>query len=180
MNKLSCVTYSGDKHTNANIKETDPSAKLRTLKITASNGDWFIFSPDKGRGEKKLMSPLLAVGGGHQHHRACDAVIVMLKQVGLQIIFVELKSNSPSGYVGQFQSTRQFTKYIFGLLNEFNNISFPNIEERFIVFHTSKTKKILLNKLPTKLKAFSKSSNDPMYPQKELVTDGQTIYLNQF
>ncbi len=176
---LACITYSGDQHTSAKIKESDPCAQLKTVNILASNGDWFVFAPDKGRGRAALMSPLLAVGAGHQHHRACDAVIVVLKNAVLKLIFVDLKSSSPSGYSGQFQSTRQFTRYLLGLLAEFYNHSFASIEEQFLLLHTAKTKKVLLNKKPTLLACANKPSRDPKKPQKELVEDGVSIYMKQ-
>lgn len=179
MNSLTCVTYSGDQHTGVKIKENDPSAKLKTVNISAQNGDWFVFDPDKGRGKAALMSPLLAVGSSYQHHRACDAVIVVLKDTVLKLIFIDLKSASPSCYTGQFQSTRQFTKYLLGLLNEFQGIYFRTIEERFILFHTARTQKILLNKKPTYWSSKNSFSIDPKNPQKELVESGVTIYLKQ-
>lgn len=176
---LACVAYSGDQHTGAKIKERDPSAKLRTVNILAPNGDWFVFDPDKGRGKAALMSPLLAVNGGHQHHRACDAVIVVFKDQKLRLIFIDLKSDSPSGYSGQFQSTRQFARYLLGLISEFHALSFPSIEERFILFHTSNAKKVLFNKKSTIFSCKNRPSCDPKRPQKELVPDGVTIYLKQ-
>lgn len=179
-NTLNCVTYSGDQHTGAKIKETDPTAKLKTINISAPNGDWFVFDPDKGRGKAALMSPLLAVGGSYQHHRACDAVIVVLKDAALKLIFIDLKSDSPTNrYKGQFQSTRQFTKYLLGLLSEFHDISFPAVEERFLLLHTARTKKVLLNKKPTFWNNKNSYSIDPKSPQKELVEDDATIYLKQ-
>lgn len=176
---LNCVTYSGDQHTSAKIKETDSSAKLKLVNIKAQNGDWFIFDPDKGRGQSKLMSPLLKTGREHDHHRACDAVIVVLDAERLWLIFIDLKSSAPSGYISQFQSTRQFAKYLLGLLEEFHAITFQTIEERFLLLHTSKSRKLLLNKKPTSLKLQSQSSKDPKQPQKELVNDGVTLYLKQ-
>lgn len=178
-NMLACVTYSGDQHSNAQIKENDPSAHLKTVNIQAPNGDWFVFAPDKGRGRPAKMSPLLIVGGDYQHHRACDAVIAVLKGDILQLIFIDLKSSAPGGYAGQFQSTRQFARYLLGLLEEFHEYKFQQVEERFILFHTAKTKKILLNKTPSLLTCQHKPSSDPRKPQKEVVTDGVTLYLKQ-
>lgn len=175
---LACVPYSGDKHTGAIIKETDPSAQLKTVNIQAPNGDWFVFTPDKGRGKSAKMSPLLAIGGGHQHHRACDAVVAVLKGAVLRLIFIDLKSSAPGGYNAQFQSTRQFARYLLGLLEEFYGISFQ-VEERFVLLHTAKAKKILLNKKPSLLICKNKPSENPKKPQKELVNDGVKIYLKQ-
>lgn len=176
---LSCVTYSGEKHTHIKIKENDPLAQLKTLNIKAPNGDWFVFDPDKGRGKPPLMSPLLATKGKHQHHRACDAVIVVLKPEGLSLIFIDLKSSAPSGFAGQFQSTRQFTHYLLGLLHEFHGISFKPVLERFVIFQTPKNKRVLLAKKPTVFRCANRSSSDPKAAQKELVHDGATLYLKQ-
>lgn len=178
-NTLAHVTYSGNQHTGIKIKETDPTAQLKTVNILAPNGDWFVFDPDKGRGRTALMSPLLAAGSNHQHHRACDAVIIVLKESVLRLIFIDLKSASPSGYSGQFQSTRQFARYLLGLLNEFYGLSFQSVEERFVLFHTAKGRKVLLNKKPTVFACKNKPSCDPKAPQKELVDDGVTLYLKQ-
>lgn len=176
---LSCVTYSGEKHTHIKIKENDPHAQLKTLNIKAPNGDWFSFDPDKGRGKAALMSPLLATVGNHQHHRACDAVIAVLKADVLNLIFIDLKSSAPSGFSGQFQSTRQFSRYLLGLIQEFHSISFKVVNERFIVFHTPKAKRVLLAKRPTIFNCLNRPSNDPKAAQKELVHDGATLYLKQ-
>ena len=173
------MTYSGEKHTHIKIKETDPLAQLKTLNIKAPNGDWFAFDPDKGRGKAALISPLLSIGKIHDHHRACDAVIAVLKSDGLHLIFIDLKSNNPVGYAGQFQSTSQFASYLLGLLKEFHSIVFEAIHERFIVFHTSKAKRVLLDKKPTVFNCSSRSSSNPKAAQKELVHDGATLYLKQ-
>lgn len=178
-NSLSCVSYSGDQHTHIQIKETDTLAKLKTLNISAPNGEWFAFSPDKGRGKAALMSPLLIVDKEHNHHRACDAVIAVLKTDGLHLIFIDLKSNNPVGYAGQFQSTRQFTCYLLGLLKEFHSIVFKAVYQRFIVFHTSPTKRIFLNKKSTVFRCSNKFSIDPKAAQKEVIHDGATLYLKQ-
>ena len=176
---LSCVSYSGDRHTHIQIREADALAKLKTLNIAAPNGDWFAFESDKGRGKAALMSPLLSVGKIYDHHRACDAVIAVLKPDGLHLIFIDLKSNNPVGYAGQFQSTRQFAYYLLGLLKEFHSIVFEAIHERFIVFHTSKTKRVLLDKKPTVFRCASRSSSNPKEAQKEVIHDGATLYLKQ-
>lgn len=176
---LSCVTYSGDRHTHIKIKESDPLAQLKTLNIVAPNGDWFAFDPDKGRGKPPLMSPLLATKGKHQHHRACDAVIVVLKPDGLSLIFIDLKSSAPSGFAGQLQSTRQFTRYLLGLLDEFHGVTFKPVRERFIIFQTPSNKRVSLAKRTTVFRFANRSSNDPKAAQKELIHDGATLYLKQ-
>lgn len=181
MNMLSCVGNRGDQHSDFIIKETDKSALLKKVTIKAGNGDWFVFDPDRGRGmgPSAKMSPLLAVGRQYCHQRACDAVLVVLKDEILRLIFIDLKSNEPSGYASQFQSTRQFARYLLGLLNEFKGVSFPNVEERFLLLHTGKAKKPLLYKTPTRLNSIGTTSKDPRNPQTKVVADNVTILLKE-
>ncbi|WP_213058195.1 hypothetical protein, partial [Escherichia coli] len=95
---LSCCTYRGDQHTNILIKEDDALAKLKLVKLLAPNGEWFSFNPDKGRGRNALMSPLLTAGNGHDHHRACDCVVLIAKERELTALYIDLKSGNPVGY----------------------------------------------------------------------------------
>ena len=98
---ISCVTGNSDQHTHILIKESDTKARLKKVTLRASSHcDWFAFNPDKGRGKPCRMSPLLATGSQYDHHRACDAVIVAVKGHRLQVVYIDLKSNNPEGYVG--------------------------------------------------------------------------------
>ena len=87
-NSLSCTSYRGDQHTHILIEETDRLASLKKVTLSAPNGDWFSFAPDKGlgKGAAAKMSPLLATGPQHDHHRACDSVIVVCKQGRLHVL----------------------------------------------------------------------------------------------
>lgn len=122
LDSLSCWTYNGAQHTHILIKETDAAAKLKSVTLTAPAGDWFSFDPDKGRGRAAQMSPLLATGQTHDHHRACDCVVLVNRGGQLTALYVDLKSGNPVGYSGQFKSTRQFVRYALGLLEEFHGI----------------------------------------------------------
>lgn len=179
---LSCVTYTGAAHTNILIKETDPAAKLRLINVQAPLGDWLAFDPDKGRGRPPVMSKLLRVGAGLHHHKACDAVFVVIDAVSnsCKLVFIDLKSDAPSGFKEQFQSTYRFTMYMLGLLEEFFGHSFDLIECRFFLLHTGSSRKALLNKRPTLSGWKNRASNDPRNPQMELVNNGQRLYLKQF
>jgi hypothetical protein len=124
------------------------------------------------------MSPLLAIGATHSHHRACDAVLLALVNGKLIAVFVELKSSGPAGYVGQLKGTRCFFHYLLRIAKEFHDITFDSVEERFVVFHGPKLGKRTLNKKPTLHKAvIGKHSTDPNNPLKELVSNGVTIPL---
>ena len=122
---LSCCTYRGDMHTHVLIEEHDILAKLKKVTLIAPNGDWFSFDPDKGRGRNALISPLLATGKMHDHHRACDCVVLVRRAGRLIALYIDLKSEAPKGYAGQFKSTRQFVRYALGLLAEFHGYSGP-------------------------------------------------------
>jgi len=172
------VRYNGDQHTDIKVKENDPSATLRTLNIKTTNGDWFMFDPDRGRGASKKMSPILSVGTSYEHHKACDAVI-LVKNCGEQYaLFIELKSSSrQGGFKGQLRSTRCFLKYLLYIAEEFHSVQFPIIKERFIVFHSTKSKKTTLSKKPTIFQRTSVLLGDPNNPRKEIISDGATFYL---
>jgi hypothetical protein len=176
-NSLSCITYQGNQHTHILIEENDRQALLKKVTLLAPNGDWFAFAPDKGRGRKAQMSPLLATASVHSHHCACDAVIVVRKNQTLTVIFVDLKSGNPSGYSSQFQSSRQFMRYVLGLLDEFHGFKFAKIEERFVIFWGGK--KTLLDKRSTLHSCKNRASHNPKSAQKELVTNGTSLYLKE-
>ncbi len=174
---LSCSTYNGGQHTHVLINETDPLAKLKSVTLTASNGDWFSFDPDKGRGNPAKMSPLLATGAGHDHHRACDCVVLVNRDNQITALYVDLKSGNPVGYTGQFKSTRQFVRYALGLLEEFHGIKLTLAEERFVVLYGGKP--ALLNKTTTVPKPEQLGKTQPDKPHKRLVTQPAKLYLKE-
>jgi hypothetical protein len=175
---LSCTGYRGDQHTHIMIEETDRLAALKKVTLSAPNGDWFSFAPDKGRGRAAQMSPLLATGPGHDHHRACDSVIMVCKQGRLQVLYIDLKSENPKGYAGQFKSTRQFVGYVLGLLKEFHGETFTGPEERYVILYGGK--KPLLDKKPTvpQTKKIGRTRPDAAF--KREVANGARLFLKEF
>lgn len=163
LNSLNCVTYNGDQHTHILIEETDVSATLTKVILLVPNGDWFSFNPDKGRGKTAIMSSLLAIGKEYDHHRACDCVVIVNRNGQLTVVYIDLKSGNPIRYSGQFKSTRQFVRYVLGLLEEFHQEKLVIIEERYIILYGGKT--LLPNQTPTvpKLKKIGKNSPDAAY-----------------
>lgn len=174
---LSCCTYNGSQHTHVLIKETDAAAKLKSVTLTAPNGDWFSFDPDKGRGKAAQMSALLATSPIHDHHRACDCVILVNRVNQLTAVYVDLKSGNPIGYSGQFKSTRQFVRYAIGLLEEFHGTKLTLAEERFVVLHGGKP--ALLNKTTTVPKRAKLGKTLPDKPHKREVTQPAKLYLKE-
>lgn len=175
---LSCCTYNGAQHTDVLIEESDALAKLKKAKIKAGTGDWFAFCPDKGRGKKELMSPLLACGREHDHHRACDCVIILCRGQRLTIVYVDLKSGNPSGYAGQFKSTRQFVRYAIGLLKEFYASPLEVEREQYVILYGGE-KPLSIRKTVTapKLEKISRTQPDRAY--KREIPNGARLYLRE-
>lgn len=181
---LSCITYNGAQHTHIQINETDTIAKLKKVILNAPNGDWISFDPDEGRKCKHIhqrcnavvMSPLLTINA-HDHHRACDCVVVVNRGGQLTVIYIDLKSGNPDGYAGQFKSTRQFVRYVLGLLDEFHQEKLVIAEERYVIFHVGKAP--LLNKTTSipKPEKMGKSKPDAAY--KREVTNPANLYLKE-
>lgn len=181
---LSCITYNGAQHTHIKIDETDAAAKLRKVTLVAPNGDWFSFDPDEGRKCKRIhqrcnvvvMSPLLAIDG-HDHHRACDCVVVLNRGGQLTLLYIDLKSGNPVGYAGQFKSARQFVRYTLGLLEEFHQEKLEIAEERYVILHGGKLP--LLHKT-TSIPKFEKiGKSKPNAAYKREVTNSASLYLKE-
>lgn len=181
---LSCITYNGAQYTHILIDETDVKAKLKKVTLIAPNGDWLSFDPDEGRKCKRIhqrcnavvMSPLLAIDG-HDHHRACDCVVVLNRGGQLTVVYIDLKSDNPDSYSGQFKSTRQFVRYALGLLDEFHREKLEIAEERYVIFHGGKSP--LLNKTTSipKFEKMGKSKPDAAY--KREVSNPARLYLKE-
>lgn len=174
---LSCCTYRGDQHTHVLIKEDDAHAQLKKVTLKAPNGDWFSFDPDGGRGRMALMSPLLSTGKAYDHHRACDCVVLVRRNGGLIALYIDLKSGNPSGYSGQFKSTRQFLRYALGLLSEFYCDQLTLEEERYVVLYGGKP--ALINKTPTVQKQGKIGKTQPDKPYKREVPNPCSLYLKE-
>lgn len=172
---LSCCTYRGDQHSDVLIEEHDAQAKLKKVTLLASNGDWFSFDPDKGRGPKKLMSPLLTTGNAHDHHRACDCVVLIRRDGKLTAIYIDLKSSNPKRYSGQFKSTRQFLQYAVRLIEEFHGQSLQLDDERYVVLYGGKP--ALLQKTVTAPKPPKVGKTQPDNPYRREVTNPGCLYL---
>lgn len=178
---LSCVTYRGDQHTHILIEEIDVSAKLRKVTLATPNGDWISINPDKGRGKSAKMSPLLAVSDNHSakhgHHCACDNVVFLVRDEKLTVIYIDLKSNNPTGYANQFKSTRQFVRYAIALIEEFHAQKLTITDERYIVLWGGKPTP--LNKKTTVAKPKNSTKTAPDKAYKLEVPDDAKIYLKE-
>lgn len=174
---LSCCTYNGSQHAHVLIEETDRMAKLKKVTLTAPGGDWFSFNPDTGRGKPPKMSPLLAIGAVHNHHRACDCVVIVNHEGKLTALYVDLKSSNPNGYSNQFKSTRQFVRYALSLLEEFHGVKLILGEERFVVLYGGK--QAPLHKTTTVPKGKKIGKTQPDQPYKREVYQPAELYLKE-
>ncbi|MDQ2105126.1 hypothetical protein [Azospirillum isscasi] len=177
LGSLSCCSYRGDQHTHILVEENDPLAKLKKVTLNAPKGNWFSINPDKGRRKEALMSPLLAVGQAHDHHRACDCVVLIWRDGKLVALYIDLKSGNPVGYSGQFKSTRQFVRYALGLLEEFYGFQLALAEERYVVLYGGK--RALINKTPTVPKREGIGKTEPNKPYKREVPNPCQLYLKE-
>jgi hypothetical protein len=173
---LSCSIANGAQHTHVLIEESDALATLRKVQLLAPNGDWIAFNPDKGRGRACQMSALLATGPAHDHHRACDCVVVVNHGDRLTVLYVDLKSSNPKGYAGQFKSTRQFVRYWLGLAEEFHALQW-HVEERYVVLFGGKPTP--LNKRTTVPKVGALGPSRPDQAAKVEIQDGARLFLKQ-
>ncbi len=169
---LACCTYRGDQHTHILIEERDNLAKLKKVTLKVPNGDWFSFDPDNGRGSAALMSPLLMTGKGHDHHRACACVILIRRDNGLTVVYIDLKSGNPVGYTGQFKSTRQFVRYAMGLLSEFHGHTLTLVEERYVVLYGGKSMSIKKTTTAPKVR-----KTQPDKPHKQEIINSGSLHL---
>ena len=124
------------------------------------------------------MSPLLACGREHDHHRACDCVIVLCRGQSLTIVYVDLKSGNPSGYAGQFKSTRQFVRYAIELLKEFYASPLEVEREQYVILYGGE-KPLSIRKTVTapKLEKISRTQPDRAY--KREIPNGARLYLRE-
>ena len=98
----------------------------------------------------------------------------MIPNNKVDIYYIDLKSDKPSGYQGQFKSTRCFIYYVQRLLKELLNIDMEIRKERFIIFHTDSSGAIQsMSNQPSRHTPRDANSVDK--PDKRIVFNGDTI-----
>ncbi len=179
---LACEMADGSSVSDAIVKEKDPNAKLKRLTFSELRPGMLALMIDAGRatdirGRPTLacMSPLFKATGEYDHNCACDAVIVRERaDAACDIAYIDLKSDSPTGYSGQFKSTRCFLIYIAALLNNLYDVPMRIEWERFIICHTDPNNaKSSLGKRPTRPKPSEK--NSPNTPKKYIVLNEGSV-----
>lgn len=93
-------------------------------------------------------------------------------------MYVDLKSGNPSGYAGQFKSTRQFVRYAIELLKEFYASPLEVEREQYVILYGGE-KPLPIRKTVTapKLERISRTQPDKAY-RKE-ISNGARLYLRE-
>ncbi len=185
---LSCKADDGRTHAHAILEESDPSSKLRKVTLSNLKPGMLVLHIDNGRkvfagqsGKKKLatvcMSPLFSMISGKDHNCSCDAVLIRIpdeNDPACEIFYIELKSDRPYGYSGQFRSAKCFFRYMQIVLKEFWGIDMRIAKERYIVLHTdTENARTSLGKQRPQFS--SQSANRPEKPEMHIVKDGMTV-----
>jgi hypothetical protein len=182
---MDCGMVDGNSASHAIIKEDDPNAKLQKLTISELGPGMLALMIDEGRiiqhnGRRVAvcMSPLFTTAANaNDHNCTCDAVIVREgANAACEIVYIDLKSDAPAGYAGQFKSTRCFMRYVRELLRDLYDVPMEITRERFVIFHTdSRNAKPSLGKRPTRFTPAD--ANSPNAPEKHIVRNNDTVRI---
>lgn len=179
---LRCEMVDGATASHAIINETDETTKLHKVTLSELGPGMLVLKVDEGRKVKHngrlvavCMSPLLTTTGDTTHNRACDVVIVReLSGATGELYYIDLKSDSPTSYEGQFISTRCFFRYVQELARQFLAVEMTICKERFIILHTDTSgARRSLGKQKTRFGP--KAANGPNEPDKYIVRDGEIV-----
>ncbi len=178
---LSCIQADGCHVSHVNIEEKDELAKLKRLCLSELKPQMLVLAIDEARKVKNdknqtlrvCMSPLFSEQD-YGHNKACDAVLLRKTEAGIEIYYIDLKSDNPSGFERQFKSSQCFMRYLFDLAKSLCNIEIQIIKERFIIFHTD-SKDASRFGLKPKTRFSPKSANKPDSPEMFCVRNGETV-----
>ena len=178
---LSCVQADGSQVSDV-ILEEKQEAKLKKLQISELAPGMLLLATDEGRKRDKApacMSPLFATDGMYEQNRACDAVLLRKTGDGYDACYIELKSDAPSGYEGQFKSTRCFIRYLSHLSEHLCGYPMAIGRERFVVFHTD-SKDGSRRGIKKKTKFAPRNANTPTSPDMFCVRNGDVVRYSEF
>lgn len=178
--KKDAVLCIGLQASHAVIEEKDDSAKLKKITISDLEKDCLAIGLDEARNIKngnktsKIMAPMFRETNDCVHNKACDALVFKEKSTTeLDVFYIDLKSDKPTGFAEQFNSSRCFVRYIEAILQNLCNLEIKIGKERYIILHTdSSGKRKSLSKRPTGKKI---QVNTPEDPKKVVVLNNDTI-----
>ena len=174
----------GSQTTHVTIEEKEIGAKLKKIVISELEQNCLVLGLDEARNIKngtkisKIISPVFGETDECIHNKACDALIFKEKSENeLDIFYVDLKSDKPTGFADQFKSSRCFARYIESILQILCNKKIKINKERYTVLHTdSSGKRKSIGKRPTIGK---QQQSTPENPKKIIVLDNDTISFNR-
>lgn len=156
------------------INEKDSGAKLKKITISELEKDCMVVALDEARNIKngskmlKVMSPVFNQTENCPHNRACDVLIFKEKsETEFDVLYIDLKSDKPTGFADQFKSSLCFVRYIEAILQNLCNLKVKIGKERFTILHTdSSGKTISINKRVT---SYTQQPTTPEKPKKIVV-----------
>lgn len=178
---LGCIQADGT-HVSDAILEEKNEAKLRKLTISELMPGMLLLATDEGRKRDKIpacMSPLFKDDGVYDQNRACDAILLRKASDGLHLCYIELKSDSPSGYEGQFESTHCFMRYVAALSEKLCGYKLHISRERYVVFHTDSSG-ARRRGLKERTRFKPTSANKPASPAMFCVQNGDKVRFTEF
>ncbi|EOX3957995.1 hypothetical protein ACM9ER_001371 [Vibrio alginolyticus] len=103
------------------IKETDPSAKLKEVVLKDLSDDDICFTFDIGSGDIAKYSPLLndyTKADGYIYNKRCDFIIIRVSGSNCYVYFGDLKSEAPKreAVFKQLQASKLFFDYIKSII----------------------------------------------------------------
>lgn len=167
--KKEAILCIGSNSSHAIIEEKEADSKIEKITISDLDKEYLVIGLDEARnvnrnGKKsKIMSALFNVTDKCTHNKACDALIFREKHPNkLEVFYIELKSDKPTGFEEQFKSSMCFIKYIEAILKNLCNIDINIINESFTILHTDSTgKNKSINKSSTRWKHPKTNPKDP-------------------
>ncbi|AFL69447.1 hypothetical protein [Sulfurospirillum barnesii] len=178
--KSSAILCDGQQQCHAILEERN-EAKLKKLTLSDLKSNHLVIGLDDARklvcdARITCMSPIFSTTSAYDINRACDALLIEEKEAGkCKITYIELKSDSPSGFVSQFISSSCFVSYLKEILIKLCNIHVESITEKFLIFHTDPNDgKPSLRKTTTTKKNIPANANSPKNPKKIIVRNDDT------
>lgn len=189
--KSDAILCDGQQHCHAILEEKN-EAKLKKLTLSDIKANHLVIGLDdarkysledvtKGDLKKALsnivcMSPIFSTTSAYDINRACDALLLEEREEGkCKVTYIELKSDSPSGYESQFLSSSCFVSYLKEILIKLCGINVEIITEKFLIFHTDQNNgKLSLRKTPTTKKNIPANAHSPKNPKKIIVRNDDT------
>ena len=119
------------------IKEDDPAAKLKEVRLTGFESATVAFRLDhKGKRVSEFINAACK-----NINKGCDAIIITSSEGNGYIFICELKSESPKGYREQMLASSAFVKYLNAMLDNFFGLTLGKFKIKYILFYKKRINK---------------------------------------